>query len=103
MGPKHTSIRSYRGRLHKKHFSHPKGKKCSLIIYSYKSTSHLALSAGLVVGNFSTVSLSQKLQSSFASFGNQKKEVINDPKIAPHLRGQKDKIDLQKEGDRERF
>lgn len=49
------------------------------------------------------MSLSQKLQSSFASFGSQKKEVINDSKIAPHLRGQKDKIDLQKEGDRERF
>lgn len=49
------------------------------------------------------MSPSQKLQSSFASFGSQKKEVINDPKIAPHLRGQKDKIDLQKEGDRERF
>lgn len=49
------------------------------------------------------MSLSQKLQSSFASFGSKKKKVINDPKIALHLRGQKDKIDLQKQGDRERF
>lgn len=104
MGPKRTRIRSYKGHLQKKHFSHPKGKKRSLIIHSYKSTSHLALSAGLLkFPNFSTVSLSQKLQSSFASFGSKKKKVINDPKIAPHLRGQKDKIDLQKEGDRERF
>lgn len=58
VGPQCAHICSYKGHLQKRHFSHPKGKKQSLIIYVYRSTSCIVCWISIV--NYSAVSPSQE-------------------------------------------